>query len=167
MTRKIINFAVFYAGWFASVYFHDARSLLAVAAAVGLHFALSGTKEAKTIGWAILIGTVADTVLERSGLLRYAGGPRLLFFCPLWIAGLWALFATTLHSSLGWLKGRPLAGALLGAIGGPVSYFTAARFGAVEIGTPGLIAVAVEYAILVPILLVVAHGVAVLKRSAA
>ena len=59
-------------------------------------------------------------------------------------------------------KARPRARAAQ-----PVSYFTAARFGAVEIGTPGLIAVAVEYAILVPILLVVAHGVAVLKRSAA
>ena len=167
MKRKIANFALFYAGWFASVYFHDARSLLAVAAAVGLHIALSGTKDARIIGWAILIGTLADTLLERSGLLRYEGGPRLLFFCPLWIAGLWALFGTTLHSSLGWLKGRPVTGALLGAIGGPLSYYTAARFGAVDIGTPGLVAVGVEYAILVPILLVVAHGVTLLKRSAA
>jgi hypothetical protein len=169
MKRKVVNFALFYAGWFATVQLRDWRSLVAVAVAVGVHLAISRSRaeDARTIGWAVLIGTAADTLLERTGLLRYEGGPRLLFFCPLWIAGLWAMFATTLNSSLGWLKGRPVAGALLGAIGGPLSYYTAARFGAVDIGTPGLVAVGVEYAILVPILLMVAHGVTVPTRSPA
>jgi len=169
MKRSLVNFALFYAGWFASVSFHDGRSLLAVVAVVGLHLLLSTSRVAdlRTLGWAVLLGAGADTLLERSGLLQYAGGPRILFFCPLWIAGLWALFATTLNSSLGWLKGRPIAAALLGALGGPLSYFTAARFGAVEIGPAGLIAVGVEYAVLVPVLVLVAHGVALVRRSAA
>lgn len=173
MTRKIVNFVAFYAGWYFCVRFHDARSLAVVGAAVALHLWLSRTRRAdlRTLGWTVVIGFIADSLLEASGLVRYAGGPRFLVLCPLWIAALWALFATTLNSSLGWLQRRPAAGALLGAIGGPLTYFSASHLGAVDVGTPGLVAVGIEYALLVPVLMIVAHGtgrpVAVPQRGAA
>jgi hypothetical protein len=49
---------------------------------------------------------------------------------PPWMAALWPNFVTTLHTSLGWLAGRYRLAALLGAVGGPLSYYAGARLGA-------------------------------------
>ncbi len=39
-------------------------------------------------------------------------------FPPPWILALWALFASTLNASLGWLQDRLLLAAVLGALSG-------------------------------------------------
>jgi hypothetical protein len=50
---------------------------------------------------------------------------------------LWALVASTLNSSLSWLRGKPLLGAVLGAIAGPLSYEAGIRLGAGSWGPHG------------------------------
>ena len=45
---------------------------------------------------------------------------------PLWILCLWAAFALTLTRSLAWLMRRPWLAALLGALGAPLAYASAA-----------------------------------------
>ncbi|WP_415066157.1 DUF2878 family protein [Polynucleobacter necessarius] len=41
---------------------------------------------------------------------------------PVWMWALWLLVATTINGSLSWLRGRPILGAFLGSICGPMSY---------------------------------------------
>ncbi|WP_185754387.1 MULTISPECIES: DUF2878 domain-containing protein [unclassified Luteibacter] len=78
---------------------------------------------------AVVFGAVVDGGATALGFVRYAadvpapwpGGP------PCWILGLWAAFAVTMPGPMRWLAGRPWPAALLGAIGGPLSYAGAAR----------------------------------------
>ena len=77
---------------------------------------------------------------------RFALGQQL---SPLWLN-----FAAALNGPLAWLRGRDLLGALVGALGGPLAYYAGATLGATE-GLPsgsGLLALAVGWAIMVPLL---------------
>jgi len=81
---------------------------------------------------------------------------------PAWMVALWVNFACTLHASLRWLLGRPLLAALLGAVGGPLSYAAGARLGALSLGgdaTGSLVAVAIEWAVALPLLTLLAARV--------
>jgi hypothetical protein len=76
------------------------------------------------------------------------------------MVSLWMLFATTLHTSLSWLTGRPLVAVLLGAIGGPASYYAGAQLGALTLHANlgfSLIAIALAWGGVMPILLWFAH----------
>ena len=55
---------------------------------------------------------------------------------PYWILAMWALFATTLNASLGWLHGRPALAGALGMLSGPLAYWAGARLGAIELVQP-------------------------------
>jgi hypothetical protein len=74
-----------------------------------------------------LVGIVFDGIAHRMGLIRY---PNLPWFqVPIWIVGLWLHFAALipfLREVVG--KSIPVA-AVLGAILGPLSYQSGARFG--------------------------------------
>jgi hypothetical protein len=104
------------------------------------------------------LGSLIDGALAALGLLVYptapAGWPPWLV--PPFIAGLWIAFATLPHVSLAWLASRPALAALLGAIGGPLSFAAGVRAGAVAHG-PSLLAtnavLALEYALATPLLL--------------
>ena len=91
------------------------------------------------------LGVVVDGTLGVLGWLRYASPAPALppHGAPLWILCLWASFALTLTRSLAWFMRRPWLGALLGALGGPLAYASAARgFAAVEFVPPAARAVA-------------------------
>jgi hypothetical protein len=103
------------------------------------------------------VGLVLDTALHAVGATNYppssAAWPYIVV--PPWIISLWAGFATMVRHSLAWLRGRHLLAALLGAVGGPLSYFGGSRMGAVahadsELFTYGLLAL--EYALVTPLL---------------
>ncbi len=98
------------------------------------HFSLTKQKpEMLTIGGAMLLGTLADSIFASIGLLTYAGGYSMApGIAPLWITAMWGGFAATLNHSLGWIKTRPLLSFLLGAIFGPLSYLAGSRFGAIQ-----------------------------------
>lgn len=102
---------------------------------------------------AIVCGLVLDGTLAATGALGYsAADPG--FPAPIWILSLWAAFAMTIRHSLRWLLSNPLLAALLGAIGGPMAYWGAARgFTAIEFLKPqiavGLLAVGWAIAMLV------------------
>ena len=77
----------------------------------------------------LMCGMVLDGGLAASGLLHYAAAHPALQpnGAPLWILALWVCFSLTLTRALGWLRGRPLWAALLGAVGAPLAYLGAAR----------------------------------------
>lgn len=162
----LVNFVGFQACWFACVMGAGAGypmlGPLVTAVWVGFHVGVSKARgrEAAMIAIAGAFGTLVDTLLPAYGLYRFAGPPLAGSSCPLWITALWMAFATTLHSSLGWLAGRPVLAAVLGAIAGPASYYAGVRLGAVRFAAnPALSAgaVAIAWGIALPGLLEVAR----------
>jgi hypothetical protein len=105
-----------------------------------------------------VLGAALDSALKALAVTRYPSseGGWALPVVPPFIAALWAGFATLPRFSLGWLRGRPVLTALLVALGGPLSYLAGVRMGAVEAGegpAPAWLALAVEYALVTPLLL--------------
>lgn len=107
---------------------------------------------------AVLLGVAVDGVAAATGWLRYASpSPALpVLGAPAWILMLWACFATTIHRSLAVVQGRPWLAALLGGAGAPLAYWAAARgWQAVDTrGMPGLIWIALGWALALPLLAV-------------
>jgi hypothetical protein len=68
---------------------------------------------------------------------------------------LWVNLGTTLNVSMAWLRGRYALGAVFGAIGGPLAYYSGATLGAMtRLPDPtGLISIGVTWAIAFPLLL--------------
>jgi len=129
---------------------------LVAAAVIGLHLALArrAFPEALLIVAASLIGLVWDSALIAIGLFTYPSGVLVPGLAPYWMIALWAVFATSLNLSMGFLKGRPWLAALVGGIGGPVSYLAGGRLGGLEMSDPTLAlgAQAIGWAVLLPVL---------------
>jgi len=77
------------------------------------------------------------------------------YLSPLWMWVLWVLVATTINGSLTWLRGRPVLGAVLGGIAGPMSYEAGIRMGAGGWGPggqiTGFILVGVVWSVAIPL----------------
>jgi hypothetical protein len=159
--KALTNFLMFQAGWFATVLgaANGAPWIgpVVVLAIVAIHLrsARRPQSEALLVASAVALGLVADSLLLATGWIAYPNGGWVPGLAPYWIVGLWALFATTLNVSMGWLSGRMLLAALFGAIGGPLSYLAGARLGAMTFvdTTAAVIALAVCWAMMMPILM--------------
>jgi hypothetical protein len=165
--KNLGNFLLFQLGWFACTDAAAAGRMwlgpFVAATAVALHLALVSPpkdhrRELTFIFLVGLLGTLIDTGLHRVGVTHYpsseAHWPWLIV--PPWISALWVLFATLPFHSLRWLAGRPWLAALLGAIGGPLSYLGGVKMGAVGVGEMPLLTwggLALEYAVVTPLLL--------------
>ena len=161
----VVNIVAFQIGWFACVLGAAHGWLWAgpvvVAAAVGLHLVLAAhpVEELKIVAVALLIGAAWESLLLALELVRYPSGLLSAHLPPLWMLALWAVFATTINVSLGWLKQRLLLAGLLGALSGPLSYWAGARLGALELVSPvvALAVLAVGWGLITPFLLSLAR----------
>ncbi len=163
--RNAVNFLAFQLGWFACVLgAANAYPWLGVWAAIvivagNVAWSARPAAEAGFIALALLAGAAWETLLLASGALQYSAGSLLPGFPPPWILALWALFASTLNVSLGWLQGRWLLAAVLGGLSGPASYWAGARLGALNIVDPlvFVLMLAAGWAVLTPVLLALAR----------
>ena len=164
MRNRIINIILFECGWFACVLGGASGKILAgflvALAIVVLHLLRSEQwrTELALVLSAMLIGFTWDSALVFSGWIHYPHGQLFPYTVPVWIVMMWDLFATTLNVSLNWLKQRVLLSMVFGAIGGPMAFLGGARLGAVEFTSQSsaLIALAIGWAVLTPVLLQVA-----------
>jgi hypothetical protein len=162
--RKLLNFAAFQLAWFACVLAAaEGRPLLAtlaVAVAVGVHLWLAPRRapEAMLVLVVASIGLFWDSLVVSLGLVRYTSGNFADGVAPVWIIAMWALFATSLNLSMGWLKGRAWLAALFGAVGGPLAYLAGERLGGVQMPDPVLAlgAQAIGWAAILPLLTLLA-----------
>ncbi len=170
--RNVVNFLAFQAAWFVAVGGAARGSMwigpAAVAALVALHVALVPPRERlRQLVYVLaagLIGALLDSLLKALDATAYptsygADSAWPTWLVPVWIASLWTAFATLPRFSLGWLRGRHVLAAALGAVGGPLSYFAGTRLGAVSVGASSAltwIALAAEYALVTPLLLALA-----------
>lgn len=172
MTQFLFNFAAFQACWFANV-LGAAGGLpwlgpLLTAMWLAAHLRALGSGAAVE-GWvllgAALLGWLADSGLVLAGLVSFPEASRLGGPSPLWMLALWLGFAATLRHALGWLRGRYLAGAVLGAVGGPLAYLAGDALGAIRLDRAvALAVVAAQFAVATPALLALAR---VAERAAA
>jgi len=154
MTRTVVNLVAFQAGWMACVLGaangRPWAGALAVVAAVVLHLSLAANRaaEIRLIVFAATLGLVFDSALLSTGWVSYPSGMLSAYVAPYWILAMWALFATTLNGCLRWIKRSVWLAAVLGAIGGPLSYLAGARLGGIELidPVPALVALALIWA---------------------
>jgi hypothetical protein len=156
----LLNFIAFQLGWFACV-LGAANGMpwlgpIVVTAAVALHLfrARRPRPEFWLIAIAMALGLAVDSLLLATGWLSYPSGLWLPGLAPYWIVAMWALFATTLNVSMGWMSGRPLLSALMGAVGGPLSYLAGEKLGAIELYPTAyaLVALGLAWAVAMPLL---------------
>lgn len=163
MNAMLFNFVAFQGCWFANVLgaANATPWLGPVATGVWMivHFVrLDGpaATEARVLISAVLLGWAADSTLVLSGLLAFPPFAQLGQPSPVWMVALWVCFAATLRHSLGWLRGRWLVGAALGAVGGPLAYLGGESLGALILnGNLAIAAVSLQFALATPILMAV------------
>ncbi|MGR3967159.1 DUF2878 domain-containing protein [Pseudomonas sp. 910_23] len=158
MLKTLANAVLFQCGWFACVLGGDSPWLLVGLAALGVHllWISSPADDGLLVLNVTLAGTLLDTLLRTLGVFHFSEPGPLI---PFWLIVLWALLATTLRHCLAW-SARPwwLAG-LLGAVGGPLSYYAGSQLAGVGFGygtAATLIGLALLWAMLFPLL----HGLA-------
>jgi hypothetical protein len=139
----VTNLLSFGIGWFACVVgaANGTPSYgVAVAAmllALNILVAEDALHEARVVVMVGALGFVIDTILALAGIFIF--DPRTSnhsWLCPIWLVAIWMMFGSTLTASLAWLAARTAVAAIMGAIVGPLSYFTAARMGALAIPAP-------------------------------
>ena len=160
LLRKVVNFIVFQAAWFAAV-LGAANGMpwlgiIAVPLALALHLALSPAwrPELLLALAAAATGFVFDSVLVAAGAFSPIPYVFPVPFSSLWMVMLWVNLATTMNVSMGWLSGRYALAAVFGAIGGPLAYYSGAKLGAMtrlpDVG--GLAGIGIAWAIVMPLL---------------
>lgn len=163
LMRIIASACAFEVGWTGAVLLasRGAPALGAVVAAMvgGFQIWLRGPgrrlAEARFVLGASVVGVVADAGLMLGGVLRFYDGRGASPEFLIWIFALWINFASMINTCLRWLRRRWWLSAALGAIAGPLTYYGGAKLGAVTLSSPptvSLLAVAVEYAVLVPVM---------------
>jgi hypothetical protein len=165
--RQLANFAFFQKGWFACVLGAASGGLMlgvgmgVALLVVVLHVAMAKhpAAEFELVMSAVLLGLVWETAMIQSGLLSVPHGDLFVGMAPPWMVVMWALFATTLNVSLGWLQGRWVLTVVLGAMAGPLSYWAGVRMGAVQFVEPAqaVAALAVGWGLATPLLLLLAR----------
>ena len=160
-----INFAAFQVGWFSSV-IGAAKQMpwlgplaLVVVLVIHLRQARRPHAELTLIMACGIVGIFFDSLLVIFGWVTYPSGQFSDLLAPYWIVTMWMRFGTTLNLSMGWLKGRPLMAAAFGAVGGPASYIAGQKLGGIVFieYASALIALAIGWAIFMPLLLAVAR----------
>ena len=133
--KQIINYLLFQAGWFACVLGGDQVALLTTLVILFIHLRWIGQWqiEREVLIISLILGSAIDSFLGNLEILIFPGEGRLL---PVWLACLWLLFGTTLRHSFDWTREHKLAGALLGMMGGPASYYAGTRLTDVALMEP-------------------------------
>ncbi|AZF61775.1 MULTISPECIES: DUF2878 domain-containing protein [Pseudomonas] len=154
MLKSLANAVLFQCGWFACVLGGDSGWLLVVGAVLAIHllWISSWSREGRVILAVTLLGTVVDTALRTFGVFHFSfPGPLI----PFWLVLLWALLATTLRHCLAWSAQPWWRASVLGAVGGPLSYYAGSQLAGVSFGygtAPTLIGLALLWALVFPVL---------------
>jgi hypothetical protein len=166
LIRNLINLALFQGVWFLTVIGAAQGTpwygLAGLSIFACIHYLLTHTAKAdfQLAAISILLGLIIETAVIQTGVLSYVHSVTPAQFAPLWILILWANLALTLNGCLRWLQERYMLAALLGAMGGPLTYFGGMKLGAATTDLPvvtTLGVIAVIYAFVTPLLLSISH----------
>lgn len=140
IVARVFNSLSFYGGWTALVVYAAAGrpllGLLILGCLMMVHFTLSQQriKDVIFLTTVTLAGCLIDIGYLTTGVLKYASPNDWIWWLPpLWMAGVYLLFAAAVDYSLFWMRNYPVAAAVFGAIGGTMSYVAGVRLGAAEL----------------------------------
>ncbi len=162
----LLNFILFQVSWFACVMgAANSQPWLGVIVTImvlvwHLYQTNQAHRELKVLVSTMMIGALLDQSLLSLDLIDYQNHGWSISIVPGWILALWLAFATTLNMSLAWMHKRYWISFIFGMIGGPLAYLAAEKLGAVIVaGQLAYIALAVGWAILTPLLLLIARHI--------
>jgi len=112
-------------GWLGVLY-------VALLLAAHLSWAENRSREAAFVAIVTLAGWAWESLVLKTGWVAYPNGMVLAGYAPYWMAGLWALFALQINPLFSWLRNHWALAALLGAVGGPLSFRAGAALGAIR-----------------------------------
>lgn len=149
----IINLQLFQLSWFLSAIYTDKVWWLLLSIML-VHFVLSPTpKEDLKLLILVPIGIAVDKVLIEVEIFETTAE-----IFPLWLFVVWCMFIISFNHSLKWLMSLPLGlVAIIGAIGGPLSYRLGAELGALQWGRGeinALLVLAFIWGLLLPCLVI-------------
>lgn len=129
-----------------------------IAVIVTIHLTLmpARPREVATMIAVGAFGYLIDSVLVLTGAFGIPASAHVGWPSPIWMVALWVNLSTALNIALYWLVKKPVLGAVLGAVGGPVAYTGGWHFGALTAPNGiGALAAAVsfQWAIATPIVL--------------
>lgn len=161
----LLNILGFQIGWFACVLGGANQmpwlGVLISCLVILVHLLRTSERvfECKFFGVAVIIGIIFDGIPQSLGWIAFSPvtfWPEAL--PPPWMIMLWALFASTINISLSWLQNRKTLAMLIGAIAGPLSYWSGARLGALQPINPSaaIIYLSIGWGAIVPVLLKIA-----------
>lgn len=161
--NTVVNFVLLQMVWFALVvgvvYQHIwlGTGLVLAFMVWQLHPVNRKTNDITIVLTLMVLGLVLDSAWLQLGLISYEMQWPHSFMAPVWIIMLWTAFGLTINHSLAWIFEYKVIGVLMGAIGGPVSYLAAQRFGAVTLNQPvwALAALAAGWTLVMVILITV------------
>jgi hypothetical protein len=158
MLERLANAALFQLGWFACVMGGNSLWLLVPLAALVVHllWISNWAEEGRLILSVVILGTAVDSLLRWLGIFEFSDDSPLI---PLWLMLLWALLATTLRHCLSWTARPWWRASVLGAAGGPLSYYAGGQLAGVQFPygqASTLIGIGLLWALLLPLL----HGMA-------
>lgn len=154
MLKQIANAVLFQIGWFACVLGGNSYWLLIPAGVLLIHllWISSWKAEGKLLLWITGLGTVLDSVLMLLGVFDFGSQGWLI---PLWLILLWAVLGTTLRHCLAWTAKPLWLASVLGAIGGPMSYYAGSQLADVQLPLglwPSMVLLAVLWAVVFALL---------------
>ena len=131
MLKNQVNAGLFQLGWFACVLGGNSLWLLLAAGALLVHllFISRSLAEVRLVVVVCVLGSTVDSLLLNADVFAFKQ-PGIVI--PFWLMLLWALLAITLNHCLAWTAKPRWRAVLLGAIGGPLSYYAGQRLGAVQ-----------------------------------
>ena len=161
MNMIITNVILFQVGWLTCVMSGATTQAwigsIIVLALIGIHILLIQNRQGEVllILSAMGIGAVWDSFLVWQQWLDFPYGKFTESTAPYWIIMLWGLFATTLNTSLVWLKQKLALASVFGALAGPLAYLAGQNLGAVTFvdSTMAIISLSIGWAIFTPLLL--------------
>lgn len=154
----LVNIALYNLVWWIAVLGGNHYAWLAGALLL-LHLLISNKRKADLImlGSLLALGLVIDGLLVQVGLFSF---PQQQWPIPTWLMVIWLALATLPLHSLRWLQNQlPLAG-LLGALGGPLSYWAGVRLEAATFHwamPPALVTLALVWGLLFPAIMLLAR----------
>lgn len=145
--RVVVAFVHFQLIWWTCVWgaawgFGGAATVFALAVMVH-HFYLSENRwaEVQILVASAGLGLAIDSLLSVLGAYQFAESLHRAPLPPAWLLAIWGAFGLTYRYLLGWLKGRYLIAAALGAALGPFTYVMGAQSGAMWVSVaPGHLA---------------------------
>lgn len=163
----LINFIGFQIGWFACVlgaaYQREPLGMIIALSIIVFHIVSqpNARHEIWLILAAVIIGLIWETWVLNLNVLYYPSHSEASFWAPYWLLVMWALFATTINLSMGWLKGRWVLAVLMGAVFGPLAFVAGEKLNAVVFvdQTLSILALSIGWGLLLPLLLWLANRI--------